>query len=108
MGEEFKYPCKIYREFYIRAQLRSFGALRLDSWNSFDGEETYLVHVVQRVIGHLVAVETRVVSALPGNEDRERLDVLNREFQDQRGGTELVRIEIEEDQALQFRRLLAF
>lgn len=47
-----------------------------------------------------------MVPALPGNEDRERLDVLDREFEDQRGGTELVRIEIEEDQALQFRRLL--
>ena len=48
-----------------------------------------------------------MVSALPGHENGERLNVLNRELEDQRCGTELVGIEIQENQTLQFRRLLA-
>lgn len=48
-----------------------------------------------------------VVSALPGHENGERLDVLNRELENQRSGAELVGVEIQENQTLQFRRLLA-
>lgn len=70
-------------------------------------EKTYLIDVVQRVVGHLVAMKAGVVSALPGHEDGERLDVLNRELENQRSGAELVGVEIQENQTLQFRRLLA-
>lgn len=48
-----------------------------------------------------------MVPALPRDEDGERLDVLNRELQDQRRGAEGVGVEIEENQTPQFRRLLA-
>lgn len=47
-----------------------------------------------------------MISALPRYENREGLNVLNCEFQDQRSGTESVRVKIEKDEAAELGRLL--
>lgn len=67
----------------------------------------YLVDIIQGVIGHLVAAQAGMIPALPRHQDGERLDVLDRQFQDQGRGAEGVRVQIQEDQSAQLRRLLA-
>lgn len=60
----------------------------------------YLIDVFHCVVGHLIAANTRVISTLPRYQNGERLDILNRKFQDERRGTESVRVQLEEHQSL--------
>lgn len=52
----------------------------------------YLVDILQSLVGHLVSPYTRVIPTLPGNQHGERLDVLDRELQDEGSGAERVRV----------------
>lgn len=60
----------------------------------------YLIDVFHCVISHLITANTRVISTLPRYQNGERLDILNRKFQDERRGTESVRVQLEEHQSL--------
>ena len=68
---------------------------------------SYLVHITERVIGDPVAMQARMISALPGDEHGERLDVLDGELHDKRRRAEGVRVEVEEDETAKLRWLLA-
>ena len=67
----------------------------------------YLVNVVQSVICNLIAIESRMVSTLPWDNYRERLNVLNSKFKNQRSWAEDMRIEIKENKTPKFRWFLA-
>jgi len=59
------------------------------------------------MIRHLVSVKAGMISALPRYQNGEGLNVLNCELQDQRSGTEGVRVKIEEDETPELGWLLA-
>lgn len=58
----------------------------------------YLVCIIQCVVNHLITLEPGMVPALPRYENRERLNILNREFGDERSRTKGVGVEVQENQ----------
>lgn len=73
----------------------------------FFSYETYLVHKIQRPVRNLVPMQTGVVSALPRNQNGERLDVLDAQLNHQRLVAELLRTEIQENAPPQLGGLFA-
>lgn len=67
----------------------------------------HFIQPISRIINHLIAIKSRMISTLPRHQHRERLDVLYAQFDDNRLIAKLFRFQIEKQFATQFGRMFA-